>query len=82
VGVVSVGRARQRLLDLWLETKVDDSLPRRVCHDGRLLHVQRVVDVAVEHRDHVRHLVAVAAGILIYKIKKPEIICVISGFCF
>jgi hypothetical protein len=64
VGVVSLGGNRQRLLDLRLETKRDGSLSRRICHDGRLLYFQRSVDVAGEHRNHVRRLVVVTAGIL------------------
>jgi hypothetical protein len=80
VGVVSLGRDRQRLLDLRLETKDADSVSRRICHDRGLFHVQRVMDVAVEHRDHVRRLVAVAAGILISENKKTE--TVFHGFRF
>jgi hypothetical protein len=64
VGVMPLGRDCGRLLDLWMETTGTDSMSRRICHDCGLLHVQRVVDVAGEHCNHVRRLVAVAAGVL------------------
>jgi len=63
LGVLPLGRDRQRLLDLWLETAEDDSVSRRICNDCRMFsRCQRVVDVAREHHNHVRHLLAGETG--------------------
>lgn len=80
VGVVPLGRGRERLHDLRLETKGDDPVFRRAGDDRRVFFAGRADDVAGEHRNHGRRLVAVAAGILKSENKKPEIVFTTSGF--
>jgi hypothetical protein len=64
VGVVHLGRGRQRLPNLRLEAAVVDSVPRRLRDDGHFLFCAGADHVAGQHRHHVCRLVADKAGLL------------------
>ena len=63
MGIVPLGRSRQRLHDLRLAATGDHPVCRQSGDERRLLF-ERVVDVAGLHRRHVRRLVAAPAGLL------------------
>jgi len=65
LGLVHLGRHRQRLLGLWHAAKVLDLISRWSGNDGSFLfYRQRAADVVGLSRHRVCRLVAVAAGIL------------------
>jgi len=71
---VHLGRGRQRLLCLWLETAVIDPVSGRVCHDGHVLHrTERLGDVPGLHCGDIFGSLADEAWLLIpSKMKKSE----------
>ena len=65
LGVVHLGRRRQRLHAVWLAAKGHDSISRRTGDDRRVIfNRQRDAHVAGQPRHHAHRLVAVETGIL------------------
>jgi len=74
VGIVHLGGGSQRLYGLWLEAADDSPIFWRIRDVGPVVFRAGADNVACEHRDYVRRLVAVPAGILnVPKTEKPEI---------
>ena len=67
LGIAGLGHNCQRLSDLRLETKSDDSICSRAGDDCRIhFYYRRVVDVAGVRRNHVCRLVALETRLLIH----------------
>ena len=65
LGVNVLGRNRQRLLDLWLEAALNDSVYWRTNHVGGLFYPCPAHDTGLRHCDVCR-LVVAQAGVLIF----------------
>jgi hypothetical protein len=79
VGFVHLGRGRQRLYGLWLEAADDSPIFWRIRDVGPVVFRAGADNVAGKHRDYVRRLVAMPAGLLISQ-KKTGNRFAISGF--
>ena len=64
MGIVHLGRGRQRLHDLRLAAAILDSLSGRLCDDGCVLFRAGADDDCGQHCNHGRRLVAVETGVL------------------